>query len=321
MLDILAITGPIYITIALGYLSTRTGLFARSDMQVLGRFVINLALPALLFNALAQRPIAEILNASYLLVYALGSLLVLVLGLLWARRGARQDPTSSVYWAMGMACSNSGFVGYPIALLTLGPVAGMLLGLNMIVENLLLIPLLLALAESGENRDSRWQRVLGQSLRNLLRNPMVLGLLAGFAVSLLGWPLPSPVARTVTLFSQASGALSLFVIGGSLAGLHIEGMGRQVAQIAAGKLLLHPLAMVAMLVLLELSGLVSLDPQLRLGVLLTAACPMLGIYPILAQKHGRDGLAAAALLGTTTASFLSISALLWAFRQMPGWGG
>lgn len=321
MLDILAITGPIYITIALGYLSTRTGLFARSDMQVLGRFVINLALPALLFNALAQRPLAEILNASYLLVYALGSLLVLALSLGWARRSAKQDRTSSVYWAMGMSCSNSGFVGYPIALLTLGPVAGMLLGLNMIVENLLLIPLLLALAESGENRDSRWQRVLGQSLRNLLRNPMVLGLLAGFAVSLLGWQLPSPVARTVTLFSQASGALSLFVIGGSLAGLHIEGMGRQVAQIAAGKLLLHPLAMVAVLVLLELSGLVSLDPQLRLGVLLTAACPMLGIYPILAQKHGRDGLAAAALLGTTTASFLSISALLWAFRQMPGWGG
>lgn len=321
MLDILAITGPIYITIALGYLTTRTGLFARSDMQVLGRFVINLALPALLFNALAQRPIAEILNAGYLLVYALGSLLTLSLGLLWARRGAKQDRTGSAYYAMGMSCSNSGFVGYPIALLTLGPVAGVLLGLNMIVENLLLIPLLLALAESGENRDSRWHLMLRQSLRNLLRNPMVLGLLAGFAVSLLGWKLPSPVARTVTLFSQASGALSLFVIGGSLAGLHIEGMGRQVAQIAAGKLLLHPLAVLAVLLLFEALGLAPMDPQLRIGLVLTAACPMLGIYPILAQRHGRDGLAAAALLGTTTASFVTISAVLWAFKQFPAWGG
>jgi malonate transporter and related proteins len=321
MLDILAITGPIYITIALGYLSTRVGLFARSDMRVFGIFVINLALPALLFNALAQRKVGDILNGSYLLVYALGSLLAMGLGLLWARRGARQDPTTSVYYAMGMSCPNSGFVGYPISLLVIGPVAGVMLGLNMIVENLLLIPLLLALAESTASSGGRWHTALRQSLVNLARNPMVLGLLAGFVVSLLEWQLPSPVSRTVTLFAQASAALSLFVIGGSLAGLQIQGMRRQVAQIAIGKLLLHPLAMVAVLLALELAGLTPMDPQLRVGVVLTAACPMMGIFPILAQRHGRDGLAAAALLGTTIASFFTISGLLWIFKQVPGWGG
>ena len=50
MLDILAITGPIYIAIALGYCLTRAGLFSRADMRVLGQFVIHVALPALLFN-------------------------------------------------------------------------------------------------------------------------------------------------------------------------------------------------------------------------------------------------------------------------------
>src|SRR3970282_1211247 len=58
------------------------------DMRVLGKFVFNLALPALLFNALAQRSLGEILNGRYLLVYAAGSLLALGLGWLWARRGA-----------------------------------------------------------------------------------------------------------------------------------------------------------------------------------------------------------------------------------------
>ena len=321
MLDILAITGPIYITIALGYLLTRKGLFARADMRVLGQFVIHLALPALLFNALAQRKLVDILNGRYLLVYALGSLLAMGLGLLWARRGAGQDANTSVFYAMGMSCPNSGFVGYPIALLVIGPVAGVMLGLNMIVENLLLIPLLMALAESTTGSGGRWHAVLRQTLTNLLRNPMVLGLLAGFAVSALEWQLPSPVARTVTLFAQASAALSLFVIGGSLAGLHIAGLGKPVAQIAMGKLLLHPAAMLAVLLLCEAAGMVPMDPALRIGVVLTAASPMLGIFPILAQKHGHDGLAAAALLGTTVGSFFTISALLWVFRQVPGWGG
>lgn len=320
MLDILAITGPIYFTIVLGFITTRRGLFSPADMRVMGKFVINLALPALLFNALAQRPIGEILNGRYLFLYAAGSLLTLGLGWLWARRVAGQDGTTSAYYAMGMSCSNSGFVGYPIALLTLGPVAGVVLGLNMMVENLLLIPLLLGLAESGQGRSGAWHLVLRQSLMNLLRNPMVLGLLAGLMVSVMGWKLPSPVGRTVTLFSQASGALSLFVIGGALVGLKIQGMRRQVAQIAVGKLLLHPLVMLAVLLLSEAGGLIPMEPQMRMGLLLTAACPMLGIYTILAQKYGRDGLAAAALLGATVASFGSISLLLWVFRSLPGWG-
>ena len=66
---------------------------------------------------------------------------------------------------------------------------------------------------------------------------------------------------------------------------------------------------------------VPMDPRLRVGVVLTAASPMFGIFPILAQKHGHDGLAAAALLGTTAASFFTISALLWVFGQVPGWAG
>ena len=321
MLDILAITVPIYLTIAIGYGLTRRGLFARTDMRVLGQFVINLALPALLFNALAQRKLTDILNGRYLLVYALGSLVAMGLGLLWARRVARQDRSTAVFWAMGMSCPNSGFVGYPIALLGVGPVAGVMLGLNMIVENLLLIPLLLALAESRSGSGGRWHTVLRQSLLNLARNPMVLGLLAGLAVSALEWQMPSPLARTVTMFAQASAALSLFVIGGSLAGLHIAGLGRPVAQIAVGKLLLHPAAMLAVLLTLEAAGMVPMDPRLRVGVVLTAASPMFGIFPILAQKHGHDGLAAAALLGTTAASFFTISALLWVFRQVPGWAG
>lgn len=320
MFDILAITGPIYLAIALGFITTRLGLFSPADMRVLGKFVINLALPALLFNALAQRAFSEILNLPYLLVYAAGSLLALGLGWLWARRGARQDRTTSAYYAMGMACSNSGFVGYPIGLLTLGPIAGVMLGLNMMVENLLLIPLLLAMAEGGQERGGAWHQVLRQNLASLLRNPLVLSLLAGFTMSLMGWTLPSPVARTVTLFAQASGALLLFVIGGALVGLRIRGMRRQVMQIAAGKLLLHPLAMLSTLVLLEAAGMARMAPAMRAGVVLTAAMPMMGIYPILAQKHQREGLAAAALLGCTMASFVTISALLWLFKQLPGWG-
>src|SRR5450830_1848136 len=87
MLDILAITGPIYIAIALGFFTTRAGLFSKPDMRLFGKFVINLALPAILFNALAKRQIGEILNTGYLLAYLAGSLVTMGLGYAAAQAG------------------------------------------------------------------------------------------------------------------------------------------------------------------------------------------------------------------------------------------
>ena len=317
MLDILAITGPIYITIFIGFFTTRLGLFAKTDMRVFGKYVINLALPALLFNALAQRQLSEILNASYLLAYLLGSLAVLGLGWLWCRRLARLNPTTSTFYVMGMSCSNSGFVGYPILLLTLAPVAGVALALNMMVENVILIPLLLTMAERGRNASGRWYRMVGQSLARLATNPLIIGLAGGLAVSVLGWKLPEPVARTVNLFALSSSALSLLVIGGTLVGLPMRGLGRQITPIAVGKLIVHPLAVLLAILALPLLGLPTLDPALHIAAVLMAAMPMMGIYPILAQAYGQEDFSAAALLVTTVASFFTLSGLLWILRQTP----
>lgn len=318
MLDILAITGPIYLCIALGYLATRHGLFDRADMRVFGKFVIQLALPALLFNALSQRRVGEIVNGPYLLAYALGSLILLSAAVLWYRKVGREGMGRSAILAMGMSCPNSGYVGYPVLLLTLGaPVAGVALALNMVVENLLIIPVLLALADMERHEAGHWRQLALQTLRGLVRNPLIIAIVAGFLVSALDVPMPSPVSRTVTLFAQASSALSLFVIGGSLVGLQLQGLRTAVAQIGVGKLVLHPLCLLAVM-----TWLVPVeDPQLKMALLLTGAMPMMGIYTILAQRHGHEGLASAALLVVTTASFFTLSGLLWVLRHSPGWLG
>ncbi|MFB0934370.1 MAG: AEC family transporter [Propionivibrio sp.] len=318
MLDILAITGPIYLSIAAGYLATRFGFFARTDRQVFGKFVINLAVPALLLKALAERSISEILNFDYILAYLAGTLVVIGLGLFWCRRIRRMHPTTSALCAMGMACSNSVFIGYPVLLLTLPPVAGVAMALNTTLENVVVTPLMLALAESGRAGSGRWYRVIGRSLTRLFSNPMIIGLSAGFIISLCGWKLPQPIAQTLGLFAMTTGALSLFAIGGTLVGLPMGGMVRQAVPIVIGKLILHPLAVFLSLLVLPVLGLPSVAPDLRLAAILMAAVPMLGIYPILAQMFGQEEFTATALLITTIASFFTLSGLLWVLGIVPG---
>ncbi len=309
---ILGVTVPIYLTIALGYVCTRMGLFAKAEMQVFGRFTLQLALPALLFNALSQRSVVETLNLNYLLAYALGSLMVLVLGLWWARRVLGQSLSYSSMMAMGMSCPNSGFVGYPIILLSFGPVAGVALALNMVVENFLLLPLLLAIADA-QGRPGQWKSVLLQTGKNVLHNPMIWGVVLGFLFSWSGLHMPAPVGRTIDLLAQSSAVLALFVIGGSLVGLQARGLQATVLPIALGKLVLHPLAMWAVLVW----WVPIADPALRAAALLTGAMPMLGIFTILNQRHGHGTVSAAALLVTTVLSFFTLSGLLWLLQLHP----
>jgi len=309
MFDILAITVPIYVAIGLGYGLTRWGVFAKTDMRAFGTFVVKVAMPALLFNALSQRSLSDILNSEYVAAYALASLITLILSVTLALKVLKTTRSMSACMGLGMTCSNSGFVGYPIALLSLGPIAGVSLALNMIVENLIIIPLMLAWAETGSGQQ-RWHQIFIQTLKGMLKNPMIWGIVLGFAFSWFSIQLPASLSRAVTLFAQASGALSLFVIGGSLVGLPVRGMESRVAQITFGKLIVHPLVMWAVLTwLIPIS-----DPVLRTAVLLTCAMPIMGIYPILTQKHGHDGLSAAALLVTTMASFVTLNLLLWVLQ-------
>lgn len=314
MLEILAIVSPIYITLVLGYVTTRAGLFAKSELLTFGKFVIKLALPALVFNAISQRHIADILVPGYLLAYTAGALAMLGGAYVVGRKVAGLDAQQALLHAMGMCSSNSSFIGYPILMLALPSVASVALALNVVVENVLLLPLLLALLEGSRKEAGPaggWRASTAGILRQLAVNPLIIALLLGLSISLLEWELPVPLARTFTLFAQTSGALAVFVIGGTLVGLPMRGLSLKVAPIAAGKLLLHPLAVALAAACLPWIGLAPLDPALRNAGVLMAAMPMMSIYPMLAQPYGFADRSAAALVLATVASFLTLSALLW----------
>jgi len=314
MLDIFAVTFPIYLIVGIGYLLTRYGLFSKADMRVFGKLVVNLALPALLLRALTQRSFSELLSTSYLLVYCFGGLCTLILGYFFARRVVQKGATASAFYGLGMASSNSGFVGYPILMLTIGNIAGEALALNMIVENLIVIPLGLLLAERGRGGAGSPLRVLQQSFLRLAKMPLIQSLILGLLISISGIHLPAPLAQTINMFANASGVLSLLVIGGALVGVPIAGMLVRVLPIVVGKQLLHPAFVALAIAALPALGLALMEPNLRHAAIMMAAMPIMGIYPTLTQADGLEEFSAAALLASTVASFFTLSALLAAMQ-------
>lgn len=304
MLSVLGITAPIYLLIAAGFCMVRFGWMAAPDLRVLGRFVAQFCVPALLFRAITRQPLGEVLQTEFLFVYVAGSLLSLALVLVFARRVRGRDMSLAAIQGLGAANSNSAFIGYPVVLQVLGPTAGVALALTTLVENLLIIPLSLALAETGA-AGQRPLALLKTTLSALSRNPMILAIAAGLLVSGIGIPIPAVLDSAVGLAAAAAPPTALFVIGGSLVGLKLSGMRGDIALVAGGKLLLHPLCVLGFLLLLP-----PADPLLRAAALLFAAMPMLSIYPVLAQRHGHDRFCAAALLAATVSSFFTLSLLM-----------
>lgn len=302
MLSILTVTLPIYILILAGYCAARWGWFPRDNFKTLGLFVIRFALPFMLFKTLSQSSADEVLNGRFVAAYAIGSVLSFAWG--WFSQPQHAKEFRALR-GIGMSCSNTGFIGAPIVLQWLGPSVGVTFALAMIVENLCVLPLMLILAERDDKSTSNPLVFAQQIFKPLLKNPLIIAIVLGFMCSVLDFKLPTPLVRVVDMFAGASGALSLFVIGGTLFGLKINDLLPIASKISIGKLLIHPLCVgIFMLILLPH------QPVLCAAAIALAAMPMMGIYPIIGQKYGHEGFCAATLLVTTVASFFSLLALM-----------
>ncbi|WP_445010860.1 AEC family transporter [Vreelandella stevensii] len=306
MLAILAITTPIFLLISAGYIARWSGVIEREQMQGVAIFVLYCALPALIIRALTQHPLEEIFQLNYLIAYGIGSLVIFGGALLVTWRYQHQPPHVSSIQALGMAAANSGFVGYPVAAMVIGSPAAVLLALNMIIETLLIIPMAIILAEMTTQQGSSAWKTVKKTVSSLAKNPVLVGLCVGILLAVTGVTIPLPLRKAIDMLANAAGPAALFVIGGTLFGLQIKGMARDVSQIVMGKLILHPLAILIVFLLVP-----GIEPIYLVGALLFSAAPMISIYPLLGQRYGLGGVSAAAMLVATVASFFTLSLILW----------
>jgi hypothetical protein len=86
---------------------------------------------------------------------------------------------------------------YPILLMAMPATASTALALNMIVENLIMIPLVLVMAEHAKGGSGRGWTLVVQIAGRLIRNPIVIALITGLAVSLLGLGVPGIIAKPI----------------------------------------------------------------------------------------------------------------------------
>ncbi|WP_127104709.1 AEC family transporter [Pararhodobacter zhoushanensis] len=305
MIQIFLTTLPIYLMIVFGYVAVRSGYLGQGHIGALAQFALKICLPALIVFAVAMPHGEGGLNPSFFLAYMGGSVITLLLGYAAMRLFLRQAAPDSWILALGMANSNSGFLGFPIASLIFGPQGAVVFAMTMTVENAVIIPLVQILTGVSGSNERKLGAVLREALGRIIANPLLIAVALALVWRATGLSMGVPVERAVTALAMAAAPVALFVIGGTVASMSVSGHWRRVSAVSIGKLVVHPLLVAALL--FTIPG-VPAD-LIPVGILF-AAVPMLTIYPILAAPFGLREVCSTALIVATGLSVVTVTGVL-----------
>ncbi|KMO42466.1 transporter [Methylobacterium variabile] len=297
---------PIFALILAGFLSGRTALFGPAAADSLNRFAIYLALPALMFGAMAKITPDQVAQVGFAAAFAGGIAAAFaaafVLGLGRGLRGAQ-----ACIEGLDAGYSNVGFMGIPLCLLVFGPaslpaaiIATLFTACVLFLFAIVLIELDL---QKGAGRAGTARKVV----LALVRNPLLIAPLAGLAVGLAGIPVPGPVERFAALLGGAASPCALVCIGLFLAQERVVLADvRPMAVLVGLKLVLQP-AMTAFLVYQVFA---VPDLWARAAVLLSAL--PIGSGPFtLAKLYGLEaGVTSGAILISHLVSVVTVSLLV-----------
>jgi malonate transporter len=313
MLAILLVTFPFFALVLCGYLAARCKWLPQAAIPGLNTFVLYFALPCLLYRFGASTPIAQLLDASLVLVYIACALVIVGFTIAVTHRGHIGWNDAS-FGALVAAFPNTGFMGVPLLVALLGARAAGPAIVTIVIDLVVTSSLCIALSRL-DAADSHGASVAAKNaLKGVAKNPMPWSILGGAVASALQLKLPQPVMQTVGLLAEAASPVALFTIGAVLARSQAnsksEGRGTPLDDylpVVLIKLLLHP-------ILLMLAGLTAIRMGLPLDrfaltvVVLVAALPSASNVALLAERFNADnGRIARIILLSTVMAFFTFS--------------
>lgn len=241
MLEIISLIAPVFGLIGLGFVAAKGRMLDDGAPRTLAMFGYKVAMPALLFRAMANVGDVPISPLWLALTYVTGIAATWITAVVAARLLLGRPPQDAPAFAMGACFSNGVMLGFPVILLALGPDAATPMAFIATCETVLLWvfgTLHMGLVSHEQSRNGLAS--LGGVLLDVALNPLIIALAAGLAWNASGIALPTVAARLVDLLAAAAIPVSLFGLGMSLAAYRFRGQTSSVATLCTLKLVLYP---------------------------------------------------------------------------------
>ena len=200
----LGITAPILVVLALGALFRQKKWVDGHFVEVGNRLLFYVCMPSLLFLATAAQPVSSESDLP-LAAFGVAATFVVVL-VLWLIAPAIAGREMRGVFVQSAFRSNMGMIGIALCLNAYGE--GVLARASVFVAAMIVSYNVLSILVLTSHRS--------QVLKNLLRNPLLIGILSGIAWQRFGPPLPAIAETSIAYLARMALPLALICIGASL---------------------------------------------------------------------------------------------------------
>ena len=285
-----------FLLTGVGYILFKSKKITMDGSRALGNILIYLALPAVIINGfLVERTPERMVG---MLCSAAGAAVLLLLSILISRFFFRKDAIA----AFAAAFSNPGFFGIPLIVASLGQGAVFYVACFIAFLNIGQWMYGVSILNGQPVRQ-------GFQLKKLIKAPFIIAILIGLFLFFTQLPLPAVLTGCLSAVAVLNTPLAMFTVGVYLAQTDVPGMFRKKKLYFVS---LVRLALIPLVSVLALSLLPDAWHDMKLALLLAAACPVGSNVAVYAQLHGKDySYAVETVVLSTLLSLVSIPAVVW----------
>ncbi len=225
---------PVFWILALGFLLGRFGAVARAEAAALNRIAFLVMQPALILTLVSSIDVAAI-RVDGIGLYALCQLGLFGATFAICRTVLGRETIEAWLLAMCTVFVNTLLYVGPIATLIYGEAAALPITSIVAWDATVTFAFFIVTTDLMANR----QASIGQSLRRVLSNPVLIAILIGLLVNAAGMALPEPVSTGLGFAGAAAAPLTLLALGVILSG-HALRPSRTIAVVSGLKLLVFP---------------------------------------------------------------------------------
>jgi malonate transporter and related proteins len=306
MLSTLEILIPVFALIFAGFGCRRRNLLGPTAASELNRFVVWLALPALLFDTMAHSTWHQLDQPGFVATFSIACAVVFI-GVLAVRIVQGRHLADASVDAIAASYPNTGYIGFPLAMIVFGNAGLTPTTIATILVACVLFAFAIVLIEIGLQTERAPHKLGFKVLRSLAKNPLIVSPIVGALVAAAHWTLPHSVETFLNLLSGAASPCALVSLGLFLAEKREAGNGRNTSFVfTAIKLVAQPAFtwwMAARVFALPADA-------VEIAVLLAALPTGTGPY-MLAEFYRREAqVTSQTILFSTVASLVTLSLLL-----------
>ncbi|MGN0612457.1 MAG: AEC family transporter [Porcipelethomonas sp.] len=205
-------TFPVFLMMVLGWIMRKVKIFDESSARKLSQFSFKVLLPALLFSDLSNADFISIWDTRFVLfclaVTIISIAIAFSLSLLHRDKSERGEIVQASYRSsaavLGIAFVNNIYGSSEMAsLMIIGTVP---------IYNIIAVIILSLTSPEKENRKST-KEIFIKTAKDVVTNPIILGIAAGIIWSLLKIPQPVIMSKSISYLAGMASPLSLIALG------------------------------------------------------------------------------------------------------------